>query len=155
METILEDSRFDLLASVGHGWIQLPSAPEEWLASLNAIPPLNPIQFADIVHNYCHVKGLVGELFHRLKGQVREIFNGSGIDTGQSRIRESLDRGFAELKSLLQEHPNALSEVAQIEINLKIIDEDNIKELPAYRRSGDLVTYSGGGGGGGTCRRKG
>ena len=114
------------MTAVGHDYLPLPSTPDEWIRNLAMMKPLNDIQLVDVIHNFCSVKGLVGEIFHRLKGEVRQLIGMQGLLEATEEIEYLIEQRFAEISDLVKPYGEALREVEFIRNRLSPISHKNI-----------------------------
>ncbi|MCI0603399.1 hypothetical protein L0156_10340 [bacterium] len=120
LAVILKDPRREIVRAVGHGFLQLPSSPEDWVKALDDIPPLTDIQQMDIINNFCNVKGLVSEVVHRIKGSFWNLLNERNQNTWKF-MQAELRRGLNEIERLLATYSG--SKVALDRIQDRFISE--------------------------------
>jgi CheY-like chemotaxis protein len=114
-ERVLKDQRNEIIASVGHSYCQLPSHPKEWADILKQASPLNELQLSDISYNFCNVFGLVGEVFHRIKGTAREKL---GRKESLTDVIQYITDSLSELNELLVDNEPAGKAVEELKSKL-------------------------------------
>lgn len=99
-DTNIRDPQREILTSVGHDFLQLPSTPEQWLQKLGSMNPLTDLQLADIITNFCNIRGLIDEVIHRIQGSFRQFIN-SPKDVDWNNIKGKLRHGLLEIAAIL------------------------------------------------------
>ena len=64
---------YTLINTTGHGFIQLPKNPTQWISTLQAIRPLNDLEWYDISKNYCNRLGIIRMELHSLFGLIHDV----------------------------------------------------------------------------------
>ena len=88
---LLRDPKNMIINAVGHRYMKINpfktfDIEKELLSSY--FPPLNDMQLTDLIYNYCNSKGQVGEIIHKLKGEIAEIINSNALK--DYKIRQSI-----------------------------------------------------------------
>jgi len=93
-----------IVGAVGHDFLRLPSAPQQWFDSLRAMEALTDLQFFDILNNFCDVKGLIAERIHQLKNQCRVLFDNQ---EAKDHVKDQVIKVFDEIAGLIGEKSEA------------------------------------------------
>lgn len=124
--------KHQIMGAVGHDYLQLPAAPKQWLAELKKISPLTSLQFKDVFHNLCRVKGLIGEKIHKLQGR----FSAMQSSADKSEIRKEFEKGLNELINLFddslqirKQRNETLQEFKEIDISSVQLLQNFLSEL--------------------------
>jgi len=100
LKEILQNPQNKIVTAVGHDFIRLPSHPEKWQELINNMTPLTDLQFIDVVNNFCDLKGLVGEIIHRLQGDFRALVSRPN-EAAWAALKSKLEHGLEEIANLL------------------------------------------------------
>jgi hypothetical protein len=95
---ILTEPSREIIMAVGHDVEELPTNPERWKMTLQTALPLTELQRIDVLHNLCNIAGLIGEVVHRMKGQLRTLLATEGPP---ARLEEVVKLGLNDVFDLL------------------------------------------------------
>jgi hypothetical protein len=121
MDDILTEPSREIIIAVGHNVEELPTNPERWLMTLQTALPLTELQRIDVLYNLCNVAGLIGEVVHRMKGQIRTLL---ARDAQAARLEEVIESGLNDAFGLLGNTPenNAIKERMLTDLRAKVLD---------------------------------
>lgn len=127
-EEILRDPRAQIVVSVGHDFLQLPTHHDEWKKKLGEIQPLTELQLVDVINNLCNLEGIIDEIIHGVQSRSRSIIASRGKMDSKSLVTE-LEDGIDEVVALLA---NSASKVRKQDIlqrfRLEITDSGRLDD---------------------------
>ncbi len=94
LKRIIESPGHQLIVAVGHDHISMSAHPQKWLDKINSMEPLTDLQLTDVVTNLCNMRGLIGEVVHRVQGEIRSLLKSDSASAGEvikARVKDSLD----------------------------------------------------------------
>jgi len=97
------------------------------------MPPLTDLQFIDAVNNFCDLKGLVGEIIHRMQGDFRAL-GSSPNEAVWTMLKSKLESGLKEIANFLGT-PTALGfKIPDIirRFQADIIDRKNLNDADNF-----------------------
>lgn len=126
---LLRDPKNMIINAVGHRYKKFNpfksfDIEKELLSSY--FPPLNDMQLIDLIYNYCNAKGQVGEIIHKLKGEIAEILNGNGLKEKKNRQSISvLQKGLNDVSKIIPNSDSSRSLMQNIVNEFKTTIENN------------------------------
>jgi hypothetical protein len=127
---VLENPKYNIIRCVGHDFLSFEDyGTEKWERTIENLKPLTDLQLLDIINNYCDIKNIIGDIFHKYRGSIA------------TSLRESEDKRWESLKRILTE---CLNEVIRLlgnsqesqERKLKVMTEFNNDKMIKKQESG-------------------
>jgi len=133
LKEILQNPKNKIVAAIGHDFTRLPSSPDQWQESISSMEPLTDLQFIDVVNNFCDLKGLVGEIIHRMQGEFKKPIPHTNEEL-PAVLKNKFEGGLQEISNLLGTHAAHHFKIQDLirRFQADIIDQKKIRNAPDF-----------------------
>ena len=147
-EVLTQHPQSDILRFVGHGFVQLPASPQDFVDEAGRLELLTPLAIKDIQLFACHPDGIVNAKIHQIPYLSEKL-----AKTGPAYVKQELISCIKDVFSAFQENSEPF--LYEFESKFSLINESNVEsaiktvidiandQIKEYKRKmGEPVTNS-------------